>query len=41
MKDVIGDLGIEINESQLNEIVNEAKKKDEKKEEEKKNPDEK
>ena len=31
MKDVIGDLGIDINESQLNEIVNEAKKKDEKK----------
>ena len=30
MKDVIGDLGLDINDSQLNELVNEAKKNDEK-----------
>lgn len=38
MKDVIGELGIDIDQNQLDDIVNEAKKddKDKKKEEEKK-----
>lgn len=36
MKDVIGDLGIDLDDSQLGDLVNEAKKKEEKKDGDKK-----